>query len=57
MHNKPGNVLWHTHPTKGLLECDVAVGKAENIKPSELKKSRPEYEPFDNKQFCKAVHA
>ena len=55
--NKHGNVFWHTHPAKALLQLDVAAGKADNVKPSELKKSRPEYEAFENEQFCKAVHA
>lgn len=56
-HNKRKNVLWHTNLAKASLELDVAAGKADDVKPSKLKKSRPEYEPFNNKQFCKAVHA
>lgn len=54
--NNRGNVRLDGHPAKNLLELDVAAGYADNMKPSELKKTRPEYECFGTKQWCKAVN-
>ena len=54
--NNRGNLRMHGHPAKQLLELDVAAGRANGRKPSELKKDRPEYAGFGTKQFCKAVH-
>jgi hypothetical protein len=54
--NNRGKVRLHGHPAKELLELDVAAGDADGKKPAELKKTRPEYQHFDNIQWSKAVH-
>jgi hypothetical protein len=54
--NNRGNVNMQRHPSKKLLELDVAAGKANGTKPAELKKTRPEYKDFGSIQWCKAVN-
>jgi hypothetical protein len=51
-----GNVNMYRHPAKKLLELNVAEGKANEIKPAELKKKRPEYKDFGLIQWCNAVN-
>ena len=51
-----GNPKLHNSAAKNLLELDVAAGRAKGRKPSDIKKDRPEYAPFETKQWRRAVN-
>ncbi len=42
---------WDTHPANNLLEKDVKDGKADSMKPMDLRDSREEYKEFPLKVF------
>lgn len=46
-----GQPFWDTHPAHD----DIKTGHVASMKPAEIKASRPEYEPFDDKDFTKKV--
>jgi hypothetical protein len=50
-----GQPFWDTHPAAKLLHDDIKSGRVASMKPAEIKASRLEYEPFDDKDFTKKV--
>ena len=51
-----GIPFWDSHIARALLEKDVRDGKAEEMKPKMLWKSRREYKDFPEEIFSKHVH-
>jgi hypothetical protein len=51
-----GYPFWGYHAANALLKDDVKSGLADELKPSDLRKSREEYQDFPSKVFLKHVH-
>ena len=51
-----GEPFWNRHAASKLLKEDVESGAADNMKPGELWKTRPEYKEFKLTTFSKHVH-
>ena len=54
--NRKGYPDWDTHAAKNWLEIDVANKKHEQMKPSQLRKTRSDYKKFPKDVFTKRVH-
>ena len=54
--NSRGKLFWGHHPAKNLLIQDTKSGKASNMKPKELWKSRKEYGDFSLDDFRKHIY-
>jgi hypothetical protein len=50
------NLPWHKSEAKKLLKQDIDDGKNRDMKPSELRGTRKEYEEFTLEVFRKHIH-
>ena len=55
-HNNRGELVFDMLSAKKLLRKDVKDKKHEQMTPSELKKTRPEYKPFSAKKFKHRIY-
>lgn len=51
-----GYQSWRNHPAKPLLRHDMDKGKHLSLKPSELRKTRPEFLLLDERIFRRRIH-
>lgn len=48
--------FWNRHTARKLLKEDVESGRANLMKPGELRQTRPEYQDFKSSTFAKHVY-